>query len=315
MNFSPKHVMAITIDFYSIMQYMEPTFNQPPKNTFEIKNESSDFSNIVKEAQARTDFYDKTIIQDIEIPNFPSKVEVVWNTYFGDGRFRGVSLKINRKETSENLVEISIGDTYEGDMENAHLVPHYFDVHHRFVHTENMTDEEKQVKNIGSFSLQKAEEIVRFFVKELKDPLTTNEIGMLTNQLDVFRFAQKNGYQIHNAQQKESYEQLMQEMSEHQKDNDFIERGILPNYRFIELQIDTPHGPEYTTQGVIVDMKKLKKYCDEKKPDFEKYSHLLEDNESKLLLIGINEYTKRKRSMRADEPHPFFLDFYLSKSL
>ncbi len=292
---------------------MNQNFNQPPRNTKEEEISPSVFSDVIKEAQARNSF-NKIITQDMQIPNFPSKTKAVWNMNFLNGRLRGVLLKINKEDTSENLVEIGIHDSYDGDMKTSDLVPHYFVTRHRFVHTENMTDEEKKIKGIGSFALQKAEEVVRLFVKELKDPLTTNEIGMITNQLDVFKFAQNNNYQLHNEKQKIRYHHLMQEIKEHQEDTNFTEKGILPHYRFVDVQYDTPDGIAYTIKGTVIDLEKLKRYCDNKEPNYEEYSHLLQGDNNQIT-VDIGDYSIRHNNIHTDEPHPFFVDFYLSKQL
>lgn len=288
--------------------------------------ETISFAEVIEEAASRQDFYERTLVSDIEIPGFPTKPLIAeWKLGFGKGLLRGMKLSINRKENGhDNLVEMSVDDRWDGTTEEKDKKPHYFDVFHRFVHRDKMTDEEKKVTGIGSFALQMLENALRS-ISNVNSP---KEIGMLANQPDVMRFAVKNGYGITNERQKRDFDALMKESELHRDDPAFLERGILPHFRFVNLQVDTPNGPQYVTERVVVNMDMLREYCDMQKPGFEKYKHLLEeDGETKKITVGvsnpeysllemdIDDYTHRKEAMRSDRPHPFLMDFYFSKNL
>ncbi len=299
------------------MGFETPTIHSP---------EIPSFSGVMEESSSRKDFYESTLAQDVEIPGFPTTPLVAeWKLGFGEGTLRGMKLSIKRKEGDcDCLVEIAVDDRWDGTTEEKDKKPHYFDVFHRFVHRDKMTDEEKKVSGIGSFALQQVENALR----SVSGPNSPKEIAMLANQPDVMRFAEKNGYEIINERQKNDFAVFMKESEAHKNDPAFIERGILPHFRLVNLQVDTPGGPQYVTERVIVNMDMLREYCDMKKPGFEKYAHLLEENDEiekitervsnpgyALLEMDIDDYTHRKEAMRSDQPHPFLMDFYFNKNL
>ena len=301
------------------------------ENPSQKNPEMKPFIDLAREGNIIKTHFQKEIYKDIEIPGFPTKpLSATWELWFGGERLRGIRLNIARKgETTNYLVEIAISDMWDGGkIEELDERPHFFDVHHRFVHRDKMTEEEKKVKGIGSFALRKTEDTLRYIINSSPNNIP-REIGMLTNQPDVILFAEKNGYKITNERQRGDYKILMDEIKEYKTDSVFIEQGILPHFRFINVQLVTPDGPQYIIENVIVNLDKLKKYCEEKSPEFEKYTNILDSTNHDtvktvkpvknpryaFLEIDIGEYSERRFKMRSDQPHPFFTDFYFSKNL